>query len=132
MSKSKADLENELVLAYLQNQRIEALEAYLKRGRQYADIDDQELNRRWIAAFKIWAAAAAAGVQSGHRERLDLDSEIALRGREAPFESVTEECRVLQAVAKAQVSNPSIRESLENAAKEILEFEKSGRKKPPN
>jgi hypothetical protein len=132
MSKSSDNYENELVLAYLQNQRIEALEAYLKRGRQLADIDDQELNRRWIVAFKTWAAEVAAGFQSGHRERLDLDSELMLRGKEPPFESVAEECRVLLAFVKVQVSNPDNRESLENAAKEILKFETFRRKKPPN
>ena len=132
MSKSKVDSENNLVLVYLQNQRIEALDAYLKRGRPLADIDDQELNTRWIVAFKIWATAVAAGVQRGHRERLDLDTEIALRGREPPYASVTEECLVLRAVAKTQVSNPNVRASLENAAKDILEFEKCGGKRPAN
>ena len=128
----EADPENELVLAYIQNQQLEAVEDYVRRGRQFAGIDDQELDQRWIAAFKIWVAAAVAGVQNDHRERLDLDSEIVLRGREAPHRSVMKEWLLLQVIITAQVSKPDIREKLKSTAQEILEFKKSGRQRPPN
>jgi hypothetical protein len=128
----EADRENERIVAYLQNRQFEAVEDYVGRGRQFADIDDKELDRRWIAAFKIWVAAAIAGVQNDHRERLDLDSEIALRGREAPHDSVVKEWQVLQIIIAAQVSKQEVREKLKNTAQEILEFEKTVHKRPPN
>jgi hypothetical protein len=133
MGEQKADPERELVLAYLRNQQLEAVEDYLKRGRKFADIDDRELDQRWVAAFKSWVAwAARSGIENDRTQRLDLDSEIILRGREPPYESVVDEWRQMAAIVKAQVSQPDAREKLESTAKEILEFEKSGRKKPVN
>ena len=37
--------------AYLENELFEQAEDYVKRGRVLAQVDDKELEQRWIACF---------------------------------------------------------------------------------
>ena len=48
--------ESDLLGAYLENELFEQAEDYVKRGRVLAQVDDKELEQRWIACFKEWAA----------------------------------------------------------------------------
>src|SRR5262245_44898029 len=90
----------ETMLAFFENQRMETTADYLRRGRHLADRDISELNARWIACVRDYAANFGTG--HDHRPCEDLESERQVRGLEPPFESASEEFAALRAASEAQ------------------------------
>ena len=92
--------DKETMLAFFENKRMDATADYLRRGRHLAEVDIDELNARWIACFKDYAANFGTG--HNHRPREDIESEMQVRGLQPPFESVAEEFAAVIAASKAQ------------------------------
>lgn len=78
---------DDMVKAFLQSELMEETASYLKRGRGFAGLAPDELERKWTASFNAWVA---------HRreaERIlteDLEAELRIRGLEPPLHAVPE------------------------------------------
>src|SRR5258708_3502032 len=119
--------------AFLQNQVMEALEGYRKRGRALEKLDDDALEQRWIASMKAWAAAISAGHAYEKGERDDAQAEMSLRGIKPPLGKVSVEWQKIVAAVKATIADPVRRERVtDSLVDDLAGFETSGRRKPPN
>jgi hypothetical protein len=87
------------MLALLENQRLLHLEDYVKRGRELASIDSEELRDRWIIEFKKWVASRPRYMDQ--RARDDIEGELALRGEQPPFDLVKDELEALRVASRA-------------------------------
>jgi hypothetical protein len=99
----------EALRALLENEDMERLEDYLKRGRPLEHVDIQELTRRWVAVVATWIAAMAAGAEvdgTQHTERRDIGSEFKLRGIEPPAGDAGIDMNALRAAALAAMGDP--------------------------
>jgi hypothetical protein len=92
--------DNEMLLAYLKNEGMDATADYMRRGRHLANVDIGELNAQWIASFKDWVANLGQGQEYDQRPREDIESEMQVRGLQPPYESVAEESAVIKAALK--------------------------------
>ena len=87
------DPDRELLRAWLADKNMLRTEAYAKGGRHFSDLDNEELERRWVAALKEWVTNFNTRME--HPDRHDLESEFALRRKMPPFQRVTEEFAAL-------------------------------------
>jgi hypothetical protein len=93
--------DKDIVLAYFENMRLEATADYMRRGRHLANIDMEELNRRWVAEFKRWAPNIGTGNKFDHQPREDIESEMQARGIELPWALVSDEFKAMQKASRA-------------------------------
>jgi hypothetical protein len=85
--------ENDLMLAWLNDQTFKQAEDYLRRGRGLADVPTAELKERWIVTFKAWAANWRN--EPLRDLRAALEAELSLRKEEPPHDSVKPEMEAL-------------------------------------
>jgi hypothetical protein len=78
------DFHGGFAKTFIENQEMEAMEAYQRRGRPLQKLDDQQLQQRWVASMEAWANAPSARRVIDARDRDDLEAEMRLRGTEPP------------------------------------------------
>jgi hypothetical protein len=91
----QTELPNEVVMAekrgeslvkdFLESQRVDRMADYLRRGRKYRPLTDDDLIAKWLASVK--AMADAPGDPSCHVENDDAEAELALRKIDPPYEA---------------------------------------------
>jgi hypothetical protein len=79
--------------AFLENEKLEQTQDYLRRGRPYAGLVPADLQARWIAAFRDFAADI--GDDDDLVRMFDLEAEYRLRGLRLPEELVAAEQEAL-------------------------------------
>ncbi|MBX9942916.1 MAG: hypothetical protein K2Y40_02445 [Reyranella sp.] len=79
--------------AFLENEKLEQTRDYLRRGRPYAGLAPAELEPRWVAAFRDFAADV--GDDDDLVRMFDLEAEYRLRGLRLPEELVAAEQEAL-------------------------------------
>jgi hypothetical protein len=82
---TEAEFEDQ-VKAWMRSCEIDRTADYLRRGRQYAALLDEELIRLWKTAFHD--LVANPGSEEVRLYESDLKSEIGLRGKVAPMDEV--------------------------------------------
>jgi hypothetical protein len=100
----------------------DAMTDYLARGRRFADVPAEQLERRWIAAFKAWGATLDEGTE---RENDDLASELRLRGQKAVAAEVLELRPVLdrlRAFAAEHADERDVRRRIRELLKRLDQF----------
>jgi hypothetical protein len=104
-----------IVNAFLQHKSMKQMQDYLARGRRFAKLDVERLNKDWIIAVRSWLA-------NKHRtkERMmdDLAAELRLRRLEPPYGAVEQEL----ADRSAQTNQADRKRSVRGVAREIGEF----------
>jgi hypothetical protein len=123
------DETDELMLAFLRNKGFEHTREYVQRGRNLKEVPSRELKERWVAAFKQMVATL------GRNEppiRMDIESELSIRGEDPPFDEVKSEFEALQgAVAQATDelrANPEgFKTANDEIAAEVEEFARSSK-----
>jgi len=87
----------DIVEAWAENERMERLQDYLKRGRKLAGVPLEELRTRWMALIREWAENTSS---FDHNEEQDIRSEMAARKVEPPFDLVRDALNAIKAKAK--------------------------------
>jgi hypothetical protein len=90
------------------------IESYLQRGRAHKDLTVDELNSRWVSAFRMWFGSRGAEDTLGY---YDLDIELELRGLEPPGDAI----QAVFARARAQL-RASFDESGSMASERVVNF----------
>lgn len=75
--------------AFIENEKLEQMQAYLGRGRRYAALAPADLEARWVAAFRDFAADI--GDDEDLVRMFDLEAEYRLRGLDLPERLVAAE-----------------------------------------
>jgi hypothetical protein len=77
-----------VVNAFLQHKGMKQMQGYLDRGRRFAKLGVEQLNKDWIIAVRSWLAH-----KHRTKERMfdDLAAELRLRGLEPPYGTVKQE-----------------------------------------
>ena len=88
--------------AMLRNQQMEHAQAYLTRGRRFAQADVERLTGLWAAAFQKWFTG---GGEDDQREMDDAASEFFLRGLDLPKAAIREELGQAQAMIRGSEPN---------------------------
>ncbi len=88
-----------LTRAWIENKPLEQAQAYVRRGRRYADLSTDEVKERWVTAFRRMVADVRD--TSLQREPNDLEAELTLRQEQPPFERVRQEMDAFTAAAVA-------------------------------
>jgi hypothetical protein len=78
--------EPDIVEAWLENQAMERLEAYLQTGRRFRDVPLDALSARWVQVIQSWASDPHS--KFDHREHEEIEAEMRLRRSEPPFAEV--------------------------------------------
>jgi hypothetical protein len=104
-----------IVNAFLQHKSMKQMQDYLARGRRFAELDMERLNKDWIIAVRSWLAH-----KHRTKERLmdDLAAELRLRGLEPPYGAVEQDL----ADRSAQTSETERKRTVREIAQEIGEF----------
>jgi hypothetical protein len=114
---------DKLVEAWLQNKSIEDTKKYVQQGRRFKDLTIEELKSLWLAAFGLFAINLKDGP-----DRLDLESEFALRGEKIPYELVKAEHEALINKARALgdmiEQDPTLLARFEDLVQELDEFKR--------
>lgn len=84
---------DEATSAFLENEKLEQTQDYLRRGRPYAGLAPADLPACWIAAFRNFAADV--GDDDDLVRMFDLEAEYRLRGLRLPEEFVAAEQEAL-------------------------------------
>jgi hypothetical protein len=108
--------------AFLENERFEQTRDYLRRGRPYAGLALVDLEARWVAAFRDFAADIGDDVDLVRM--FDLEAEHRLRGLGLPEELVEEEQAVLDRGMEDWLENDpkSWDEMADSVFEEIVDF----------
>jgi hypothetical protein len=93
--------KKDIVLAYLENIQLEATLDYVQRGRSLAQVDIDELKRRWVVEFKGWVANLETGNKLDPRPREDIESEMKVRGTEPPWDLVSDDFEAMRKASRA-------------------------------
>jgi hypothetical protein len=99
-----SDPETDLMVAHLENKRIEGAAEYARRGRPLAAMSDEDLHRDWLIAFKAWAASERDGKKYDHRAQEDMEAEMYLRGNDPPLNLVKEEITTLRVASQRRLN----------------------------
>ena len=118
--------DNDLVDAWVANQRLERLEGYIKRGRPLANLSLEELRARWINAIRDWASSLS---NFDHEEREDIEAEMKLRKIDPPFDLVVDQLNAIRSAAEkvgvAILNDPERRDAIDrHLTAELRQFEK--------
>ncbi len=108
--------------AFIENERLEQTRDYLHRGRPLAGLAPAELEARWVAAFRDFAADI--GDDSDLVRLFDLEAEYRLRGVELPEELVEAEQAAMDRSMEDWLENDpqSWDETAKSVLDEIVEF----------
>jgi hypothetical protein len=104
-----------VVNAFLQHKSMEQVQAYLARGRRFANLDVERLNTDWINAVRSWLAHKH---RTKERKMDDLVAELRLRGLEPPYGAVEQEL----ADRSSQTSQAERKKTVRQVAREIGKF----------
>jgi len=134
--RGKDRKRQDAVQAWLDNHTFEYAQAYARLGRQLRNVDSAELERRWIAGYRRWAAAAGRE-EFDHGELEDIEAELSLRGEEPPRDAVKAETDRLIAVVERMTAkldrDPAQKARFESElADEFRQFLRSTRDAPKN
>lgn len=88
--------ETELMLAYLEDRRLNEAADYVRRGRANEKKSAEELEQEWLVGFRAWAESSARDRVYDRRSLDDLESEMYLRRLQPPFDLVKNEIEVLR------------------------------------
>ena len=112
-----------IVNAFLQHKSMNQMQDYLARGRRFAELDMERLNKDWIIAVRGWLAH-----KHRTKERLmdDLAVELQLRGLEPPYGAVGQDL----ADRSAQTSETERKRTAREIAQEIGEFVRAHHRPP--
>jgi hypothetical protein len=104
-----------IVNAFLQHKNMEQMQDYLARGRRFAKLDVERLNKDWIIAVRSWLAR-----KHRTKERMmdDLAAELQLRGLEPPYGAVEQKL----ADRSGQTNQAERKRTVREVAREIGEF----------
>ncbi|WP_091735635.1 hypothetical protein [Phenylobacterium immobile] len=83
--------------AVIQDQQMKETAAYLMRGRAFADLTVEDLEQRWVEAFRAFTAAG----RPVDTDFDDVRAEYALRELELPMEKLAAEWRAFLAKIEA-------------------------------
>jgi hypothetical protein len=93
---------------------------YVIRGRALAALTDQDLQSRFVEAYKT--LAADFGASRNWRDTSDAGAEFQLRNQEPPFALIVKEMEVIQAALLELIEeNPALWEMIERELKCELE-----------
>jgi hypothetical protein len=104
-----------IVNAFLQHKSMEQMQAYVARGRRFAQLDVERLNTEWIIAVRVWLA---------HKHRTkepvmdDLAAQLRLCGLEPPYGAVEQHL----ADRSAQTNKTEQKKTVRKVAREIGKF----------
>lgn len=90
---------SKLTQAWIENKPLEQAQAYVRRGRCYAELPTDEVKERWVTAFRRMVTDVRD--TSLQREPNDLEAELTLRQEQPPFERVRKEMDEFTAAAVA-------------------------------
>src|SRR5207302_1335968 len=114
-----------LTASMLQSAEMDETAQYLARGRQFAALEEEDLGRRWTAAFKLLFATGAEGALLLSN---DLSAELRLRGVALPFDTVSAEMEAVRLRLEDEYpKNPAWREALQTQARSFLDSLKKPR-----
>jgi hypothetical protein len=124
-----------LTQAWIENKPLEQAQAYVRRGRRYADLPTDEVKERWVVAFRRMVSEVRDA--SLQREPNDLEAELILRQEQPPFERVRKEMDEFTAAAVAALEllkrDPEkFARADQEVMNEIAAFQKSTRGGPKN
>jgi hypothetical protein len=88
--------ETELMLAYLEDRRLNEAADYVRRGRANERKSVEELEHEWLAGFRAWAESSGRDKVFDRRSLDDVESEMYLRRVEPPFDLVKNEIETLR------------------------------------
>jgi hypothetical protein len=89
--------ETELMLAYLEDRRLDEAVDYVRRGRAHENETVEHLEQEWLAGFRAWVASSANDELFNRRSLDDVEAEMYLRRIPPPFERVQHEIEALRA-----------------------------------
>ena len=121
-----------LMLAHLQDQGMQQLESYLKRGRVLENKSTEELKERWIVLFREMAELD----NTQETERHDIEAELSSRKDGPPYNLVEDEFKAFIKIVGAGVEeilqDPDRKEDVENSVMADFISFLDGLDKPPN
>jgi hypothetical protein len=89
--------ETELMLAYLEDRRLDEAVDYVRRGRAHENETVERLEQEWLAGFRAWVASSANDALFDRRSLDDIEAEMYLRRMPPPFERAQHEIEALRA-----------------------------------
>ena len=98
---SEDETMNRDIRAFSRSQAIDRTEDYVKRGRPLAAVDAAALKEQWIATYRKWCRDVRN--YDLQRDANDIESELSLRGEEAPIDRVVEEMHALAEALKQEL-----------------------------
>ena len=115
---------DKLVDTWLRNKEVEHTKKYVEQGRRFKDLPLTNLISLWVAAFDRFASKFNDGP-----DRLDLKSELILRGEKIPHDLVEVQhkkalIRKAREVGEMITRNPELLERWEDAVEEIDELQR--------
>jgi hypothetical protein len=93
--------DKDIMLAYLENRRLEETADYLRRGRHLEGVANEELNQRWVVLFRRWVRSVGTSRRFDHQPRKDIESEMQLHGVEPPWALVQDELGAMEKASRA-------------------------------
>jgi hypothetical protein len=116
--------ENDTVLSMIESDLQDAQASYLSRGREFAGLSNDQLQRQWIEAFRRMVETMT---EQARDLQVDLLAELGLRALQPDVSAVEPEFRKYQELIKREGENDSERleEGLESMIEEYLK--RSGR-----
>jgi hypothetical protein len=119
--------------AFIANEGLEQVESYVKRGRKFDALEIGDLEDRWVAAFKDWAACRSRREPGDPAEMDDAMAEIVLRGGQPPLARVRAEFNALRAAQDERMRDPATLLRMErDVAEQVDAFVEESKGKPPN
>lgn len=96
--------ETELMLAYLEDRRLNEAADYVRRGRAYERETAEQLEQAWLTAFRAWVASSVKDQAFDRQSLDDLEAEMCLRRVQPPFDLVRDEIEALRAAQDRRFS----------------------------
>lgn len=103
--------------AFIENEKLEQTQAYVGRGRRYAALAPADLEARWVAAFRDFAADI--GDDEDLVRMFDLEAEYRLRSLVLPEQLVAAEQEALDRDMAAWLAEDS--DSWDRMADEMMD-----------
>ncbi len=115
----------DVVLAWIQDKRLQDIEDYVWRGRPLSGVPTEELMSRWVALFKY--QAYQPNLVEPSLESTDIDAELQIRKIELPFELVEAEFKMIEdktriAFEAAEKDPDRMKQGSEAALDDLTEF----------
>ena len=99
---SEDEILNRDIRAFSRSQAIDRTEDYVRRGRGFAAAESGRLKEQWVAVYRKWCGEVRNFALQ--REANDIESELSLRGEEAPIGRVVDEMHALADALKRELA----------------------------